>query len=182
MLSIGRLWSGSLSKNGLLTWKVPIRTATQWALMAETKGFGSDWEKKWNWCFSVNERNCPKLRTSWYGADSSSCLVSINKRVDRDIRNNILVFIENTFVAVYKFAWLTWLWWSWQSNTHQRLLRARVNVVYMTGGLANRHDAPPPQVIYRQTTSWSPAQQQTQRFCKIGCSILCLFKTFHPLW
>ena len=32
----------------------------QWALLAETKGFGSNWEKNWNWCFGVDERNCPK--------------------------------------------------------------------------------------------------------------------------
>lgn len=32
----------------------------QWALMAETKGFGSNWEKNWNWCFGADESNCPK--------------------------------------------------------------------------------------------------------------------------
>ncbi|KAJ5623171.1 hypothetical protein N7490_011776 [Penicillium lividum] len=32
----------------------------QWALEGETNGFGSNWESNWNWCFGVDETNCPK--------------------------------------------------------------------------------------------------------------------------
>ena len=26
----------------------------QWAMEAETNGFGSNWEDNWNWCFGVD--------------------------------------------------------------------------------------------------------------------------------